>query len=80
MKKKPEPTELDQIQARLSVEQSQAVLRALAQDLNLAPIILQVARTQLEAQLPHSPDEAETMAEDVLVALEEFSELGEELE
>ena len=73
MKKKQEPTELDQILARLSVEQSQAVLRTLAQDLNLAPIILQVARTQLEAQLPHSPDEAETMAEDVLVALEQLA-------
>ena len=73
MKKKPESTELDQILARLSVEQSRAVLHALAQDPNLAPLILQAARTQLEAQLPHSPDEAETMAEDVLVTLEQLA-------
>jgi hypothetical protein len=73
MKKKPELDALDQILARLSVEQGRAVLRALAQDPNLAPLILQAARTQLEAQVPHSPDEAETMAEDVLVALEQLA-------
>jgi hypothetical protein len=73
MKKKREPGELDQILARLSVEQSRAVLRALAQDPNLAPLILQTARTHLEAQAPHSPDEAEAMAEDVLQALEQLT-------
>jgi hypothetical protein len=73
MKKKQGPSELDQILAQLSVEQSQTVLRALAQDPNLAPLILQAARTQLEAQAPHSPDEAEAMAEDVFLALEQLA-------
>jgi hypothetical protein len=56
MKKKPESTELDQILARLSVEQSRAVLHTLAQDPNLAPLILEEAlrlhrkREALEAE------------------------------
>jgi hypothetical protein len=73
MKKKQEPSELDQILAQLSIEQSRAVLRALAQDPSLAPLILQAARTQLEAQAPHSSDEAEAMAEDVFLALEQLA-------
>jgi len=73
MKKKQEPDALDQILIRLSVEQSRAVLCALAEDPNPAPLILQTARTQLEAQVPRSPDEAESMAEDVLVALEQLA-------
>jgi len=70
VKKKPALTELDRVLAGLSIEQARAVLRALAQDPQLAPRILQTAQTQIEAHSPHSPDEAEAIAEEVLGALE----------
>ena len=70
MKKKPGLAELDRVLARLSLEQARAVLRTLAQDLQLAPLILQTAQTQIEAHSPHSPADAEAIAEEVLGALE----------
>ena len=70
MKKKPGLAELDRVLARLSLEQARAVLRTLARDLQLAPLILQTAQTQIEAHSPHSPADAEAIAEEVLGALE----------
>jgi hypothetical protein len=70
MKKKRGIGKLDQVLTRLSLEQTRAILRALAQDPNLAPLILQAAQTQLEEHAPHSPDDAEAIAEEVLEALE----------
>jgi hypothetical protein len=70
MKKKPGHSELDRFLGRLSPEQARAVLRALAQDPKLATLILQTAQTQLETHSPHSPDDAESIAEEVLATLE----------
>jgi hypothetical protein len=62
--------ELDRILVGLSIEQARAVLRALAQDPQLAPRILQTAQAEIATHSPHSPDDADAIAEEVLWALE----------